>query len=507
MSKSSFRWALAIAAFFVTAGTATCYPFEDLLKAVPNHANAVFLVNARGIQRSTMGINRNWAEKRRRDYLGGLTNLPPTVSRFIVGEQLDTTALQPSWRIALVELSEPITPAEIVQRESGTQDSIGGLPVVISPRGRVFLFLSNKLIAQFETVNRQDVARWLRTYKARSQPNLSSYLKDAAEGMKPGSQAMLAFDLSEVFDLDGVRKRLQESSALKGKRIDLDELAKTITSIRGAKLTMSVDKDIEGEIHLEFAESALPMRTIGKELLLNVIQSIGASLDDIDDWQGSVEDKAYVLRGKLTERSARMLLAPASSRNTGTLYAGVAKGAEPPPPNPKAIPSQMYFRSVTSLLDELNNEKKPKNISQRGYWYQQYATKIDSLPILNVDSELLEFGAAISSTLRGMANLGSVAKSANAMIQQNQVDNLAVNVGTANFYGGRSAATPWGYAGYGWNWSAPIQQEVSNYQSVSNLCHRNAATEKAYREATWKNIAEFIQVTRRKMVSKYNVEF
>jgi hypothetical protein len=106
-----------------------------------------------------------------------------------------------------------------------------------------------------------------------------------------------------------------------------------------------------------------------------------------------------------------------------------------------------------------------------------------------------------------MANLGSVAKSANAMIQQNQVNNLAVQTGTASFYGGRAAATPYGYAGYGWNWNAPITQEVSNYQQVGNLCHRNAATEKAYREATWKNIAEFIQATRRKMVAKYNVEF
>jgi hypothetical protein len=486
---------------------ASSYPFEDLLKAVPNRANAVFLINVTAMQQSTMGVNRNWAEKQRRDYLGGLTNLPPTVTRLVVGEDFDTATLHPSWRIALFDLSEPITPAEILRRESGTQDNIGGFPVVISPRGRVFVFLSNKLIAQFETVNRQHIVSWLRTYKARSQPDLSPYLKDAVEGMSPGSQAILAFDLSEVFQLEGVRKRLEDTDTLKGKRIDLDELAKTITSIRGAKLTVAVDKEIEGEIRVELAESALPLRTIGKELLLNVMQSIGASHDEMDSWQGSVEDKAYVLRGKLTERGARMLLIPASSRNSGSLQPDIARGAEPPPPNPKAIPSEMYFRSVTSLLDELNNEKKPRNISQRGYWYQHYATKIETLPILNVDPELLDFGAAISSTLRGMANLGSVAKDENAMIQQNQVDHLAVNVGTASFYGGRAAVTPWGWRGYGWNWYAPIQQEFSNYTLVSNLCHRNAAIEKAYREATWKNIAEYIQTTRRKMVAKYKVEF
>jgi hypothetical protein len=507
MSNSSFRWVGTIAAFFVTVQTAYCFPFEDLLKGVPNRANAVFMVNARGLQRSAMGINRNWAEKRRRDYLGGLVQLPPSVNRLLVGEQLDTTSLQPSWRIALIELSEPMTPAEILRRESGTQDTINGLPVVISPRGRVFLFLSNKLIAEFETVNRQDIARWLNAYKMRSQASVSKYLKDAAEEIRPGAQVTLAFDLSEVFDLEGVRKRLQEVSALKGKRVDLDELAKTIAGIRGVKLTLAVDKEIDGEIRVDFADSAEPLRVVGKELLLHAMQSMGASHNEIDSWRGSVEDKAYVLRGKLTEGGARMLLSPASSRTSGTPYTDISRGSEPPPPNPKAIPSQMYFRSVTSLLDELNKEKSPKNISQRGYWYQQYATKIDNLPLLNVDSELLEFGAAISSTLRGMANLGSVAKDANAMIQANQINNLAVNVGATTYYGGRSAYTPWGGASYGWNWTVPNTVEVSNYGQVRNLCHRNAATEKAYREATWKNIAEYIQTTRRKLVAKYNVEF
>jgi hypothetical protein len=49
--------------------------------------------------------------------------------------------------------------------------------------------------------------------------------------------------------------------------------------------------------------------------------------------------------------------------------------------------------------------------------------------------------------------------------------------------------------------------EVSNYRAVGNLCSRNAAVEKAYREDTWKNIAEATQTIRKKMVQKYKVEF
>jgi hypothetical protein len=507
MYSFHLRLAAAIAAVLVGAGTASCYPYEDLLKGISDRANVIFLVNLQGLQRSSMGRSRNWAEQRRRDYLGGLVHLPPTVSRVVVGEQLDTSSLHPTWRVGLIDLTEPAAPAQLLRRESGIEDKIGGLPVVISPRGRAFVFLSSNLVAEFDTVNRQEIARWLANYNRSTRPTLSKYLEEAAEGVRPGAQITLAMDLGEVFDLEGVRKRLKESKALEDKRVDVEQLAKTIASIRGVKLTLEVDKEIDGEIRLDFTESAEPLRIVGKELLLDVMNSMGAGLDDLDSWKGSVEDKAYLFRGKLTEHGARMLLSPAAGRTSRTPYADVAKGSEPPPPDPKTIPSQQYFRSVTSLLDELNKEKKPRNVSQRGYWYEQYASKIESLPILNVDPDLLEFGTAVSSTLRGMANLGKVAKDANAMIQANQIDNLAVNVGATTYYGGRYGYTPGGAAGYGWNWTVPNTVEVSNYRQVGNLCSRNAAIEKNYREATWKNIAEATQAIRRKMVEKYKVEF
>jgi hypothetical protein len=506
MNGSPLRWALAIAAVLGTFSTALCGPMDDLLKGVSSQANFAVLINVRGLQRSPMGINRNWAEKRRKDYVGGLTHLPPTVTRVVVAEQLDINSLQPSWRAALIELSEPITPGEVRSRESGTEDKVMGYPVVITPHGRAIVFLKSKLVAEMDAVSRQEIARWINQFTDKSKPTLSPYLQRAAEERKPGAQVSFAIDLSEAFDLEGVRKRLKSSTALQGKRVDFEGLVKTVASTRGVKLSMEVDKEINGEIRVEFGESAEPLHSVGKDLILSAMRAMGAALDDLDSWSGSVEEKAFVLRGKLSERGARMLLSPATARTSGSPYSGVSPGLEPPP-NPKAIPSQMYFRSVTSLLDELNKEKKPKTISQRGYWYEQYATKIDALPILNVDQELLDFGAAVSSTLRGMANLGKVAKDANAMIQANQIDHLAVNVGATTFYGGRSAYTPWASAGYGWSWTVPNTVEVSNYRAVGNLCHRNAAVEKTYREATWKNIADATQAIRRKMTTQYKVEF
>jgi hypothetical protein len=425
----------------------------------------------------------------------------------VLGGHLDTTSLHPTSRVAMIDLTESMTPAQVVQRESGTMDTVAGLPVVVTPRGRAYVFLSSKLVAEIDTVNRQEIARWIRVSSRSTRPTLSKFLEEAAESVQPGAQIMLAMDLTDVPDAEGVRKRLKDSKFLEDTRVDLEKVANTLVGIRGVTLTLAVDKAIDGEIRLEFSTSAEPLRIIGKPMFLHALQSMGASLDELDSWKGSVEGNAFVLRGQLTERGARMLLSPGSARMSRGAYADITRSSEPPPPNPEAIPSQRYFRSVTTLLDELNNEKKPKTVSQRGYWYQQYATKIDSLPVLNVDPEMLEFGAAISSTLRAMANLGKIAKDQNAMIQANQIDHLSVVTGYNTVYGGGVAATPWGARGYGWNWTAPQTTEVSNYRQIGNLCSKNAAVEKAYREDTWKNIAEATQTIRRKMVQKYKVEF
>src|SRR5262249_55756617 len=132
---------------------------------------------------------------------------------------------------------------------------------------------------------------------------------------------------------------------------------------------------------------------------------------------------AILIHGTLTEKGAKLLLSPVDNQMTGTAYTGVPTTMPGSPgADPKAVASLMYYRSLTTMLDELRTERTTKTISQRGYWYQQYASKIDSLPVLNVDPDLLNFGGALSQTLRKMANVGQIVKRQNNTIQANQLD-------------------------------------------------------------------------------------
>jgi hypothetical protein len=63
-----------------------------------------------------------------------------------------------------------------------------------------------------------------------------------------------------------------------------------------------------------------------------------------------------------------------------------------------------HFASTQSLLKEM------KSLNAQAYhsgmvikWYETYATKIDELPVVNVDEEMLDYSARVSEKLRSLA--------------------------------------------------------------------------------------------------------
>ncbi len=68
-----------------------------------------------------------------------------------------------------------------------------------------------------------------------------------------------------------------------------------------------------------------------------------------------------------------------------------------------AMASQEYFKTITTMLDDLGGKRKTTEFvtwGQVGLWFERYARKIDNLPILNVDNELLDYGVFVADSLR-----------------------------------------------------------------------------------------------------------
>jgi hypothetical protein len=492
--------AAALAAVVLAAGAAPAGPFDELLKRVPEQTNAILFVNVESLKKSSFGKSHKWGELSQTNFQAGVSNIPPMAARVLAAEHLDPRSLHHDWRIELVQMPVNVKLEDLRRREGGTAELIDGAQAALCPRGSYFVQLEPSLLAEYHPADRQQVGRWIRFCRINSRPVVSQYLIDSAAMMGNRPMAMLAVDLRDVFDVEGVRQRVNDSKLFRGERIDLEQVAQTIASLRGLQIRVEVSDDITGEIRLDFADSIGPLRAFVKPLVLKAMEGMGAAIDEVESWKPRVEANTIMLQGKLTERAARMLLSPADNRSTPAAYAELSSSISGGAADPKAVASFRYFRSVNSLVDELGAEGKTKTLAKRGYWYQQYAAKLDALPILNVDKELLDFGATLSQTLRLMANVASTTKTENSIIQSNTVD---APVYQPSYYGYGYGA----YGNYGWYGGPSQLTNVDNYRTVANLCARNQATEKAFREQTWKNMQDETFKMRRKMTEKYKMEF
>jgi hypothetical protein len=63
--------------------------------------------------------------------------------------------------------------------------------------------------------------------------------------------------------------------------------------------------------------------------------------------------------------------------------------------------TQQYFKKVTSLRDDLRGRSgEAKTIGQYALWLDNDARRIDRLPILDVDSQMLRYGRYVAARMR-----------------------------------------------------------------------------------------------------------
>jgi len=512
------RWTITLTGVLLAGlclavpGQAAPSPYEELAAKLPADANVLFAADIQALFRSALGAEKHWAAKAESDFRSGVMNTPPTALRVVVGENFDYATLQPRWRVKLNQLSKDCTPERVAQKFGGTVDAVAGLPVIVCPRDHLFVEYKPTLVGEVNGIQRQELARMLRTTGRGNQVTVSPYLKGLLGTVGDSAQIVMAFDLQDVFHSSGLRDKLKDCKTLKDKKVDIAQLTALLEGLQGAQIRMKVTSEINGELRLDFTSSAEPLRGgIGKGLVQEVLEHIGADLDDLDSWQPSIEGNSFILKGKLSPTSARLLLSPVDNRASRQAY---MESQTPPAADAKldaaALATIDYYRNLKDLLADISPGPKTKanSTENRTFYYKQYAQKIESLPILNVDPGMVQFGQALSMTLRNLSRFSTSTKYAydNALAQYRQ--DFAMNTVGGYYGGGYGGYGGGGYYGGGWSYSAyaPTAVNVDNFMDVRNMMASTAQNSQAVREQTWQNITNAMQTVRQQIVTKYKVE-
>jgi len=478
--------------------------FRELTKRIPDGANAIFFVDVNKLQNSPLGKSQNWREKQEQAFAAGVEAIPPEANHFVAAAKLDLETKQPEWQVGLMELKYDPSLPKVAVRYRGTTDYISERPVAILPGDIYVVKFMENVVGYGMPAKRQDVARWINRYYDNSLRGLSEYLAEAQTFADNGSPIIVALDLTHVVSPEMVRGRLDTLETLKGKEVDLDQVAKVLASIRGISLGVTVKDSMIGAVKVDFGEDVSVLQEFAKPLLLEILGNQGMMIDEIQSWEATVSGNRIQLTGPLYASGLRRIFSlvdtPPSLQAAQAAKAGDDSEADEKKELTIAA-SQIYYKSIVSLLDELRIKKQGRQtMGQISVWFDKYARKIDRLPIVNVDPALLNYGRYVSESLRtGQSQVTDAA--ARSRIRQNEVPEQ---------YDVTTYSTPIGanWSGqYNWNgWSAtPDWQrtgsKMSNVRMEEQIRGARSANE------VMRDIANATADIRRTMTEKYGVEF
>jgi hypothetical protein len=479
---------------FIATTSATANYYE-LLRRVPESANTIILIDVERMLMSPIAMKENWREKGNSE--GVTLHFPINAVRYMLASKLDATSnFEDLGNIALIEATESLSLPRMAKTEGGYLDTVDGQQIAYSPRNAFFVSLEPTILGVSFPANRQDLSRWLRSLKRLDQPQVSDYLQQAVKLAHGKDQMVVAFDLTDLFTPRMIRDRLHHAESLAGKDVDLDVLTKVLASAKGVTLTMEATERLNGKLQLDLGESPTPIKEVARVLILEVLENRGLLLDEMKDWRLLVEAKAITLEGRMTSHGLKRLteLIPFPVDTVDLKQAGGKQGERASEAAAPSSPGNLQVTASKKYYDRITERLKDLRVELRGAQKAKFAQKmlndasheIDRLPVLNVDEELLAYGAGVSSSLRGMRNLSKTA-------------GLDYQYRTAQIQGNASSGYGYGYGGF-YGGGSVAGATTSTYRQETALLQANELE-------VLNMLEEKTAEIRRKMTLKYQVEF
>jgi len=481
--------------------------YGELVRRLPNETNAILLLNVDQLHRSPLAVKEDWRADHEQQFAAGLVIVPPQASKLVMGAQMDLHEFAPKWQAALMELHYEPDLAKAAARLDGSLDNVGGREVAVLPGDLAVAKMGPKWAGMYHPADRQEVARWLNRMDEGTSGKLSPYMEASVKFAEGGAPLIMAIDLNHAVSAQQIRPILDELKSLAGQDVDKDALAEVLASIQGVSLGVTVREKRFGKIKVDFADDATIMAPFAKPLLLEILGRRGLMIQEFNDWKVAGSAHQITLEGDLYQSGMRRILsvldAPPALQQQASASTQADSDSQKEQQKVMALATKRYFDAITTMMDDLRYKREDAGFvtwNQVGAWWEKYARKIDRLPTLNVDPEMLEFGAWVADAMRSAENAlkGISPRSKMRMTE------------AANQYAVRSYSAPIGVTRrgvYGWGgWTATedlsakgqIQSQIRTQEKIrGNMSANNTA----------QGIEAAIGDMRRYMTQKYQMQF
>jgi hypothetical protein len=476
-----------------TSAVARGEAFDHLLPSVPPSANTLVLIDVKRTLASELAQAEGWGKKLELAYVNRPVFLPPEATKLVMAASLEPeNHFAREWELGVMDLSETMSMRAIARSEGGYVDTIKETQVAWTPSDAYFISLADRLLGVMFPADRQFVSRWIGYAKKNTKVMLSDYLREATRLKNDQIHVLMAIDLTDVTQPHKLAETAEDNQLLQDTKLPTEQLVTMLGSLQGATLRIAISDKAQGQLRIDFGKDVTPLEAVAKDLIIHVLDDLGANTDDMKTWKMEMTDKTITLRGNLSQDGLRRVFSIVELPSTKFSQLKDTEDA-PQEVNESLIreSSLTYFRSTEVLLKDLQRELRGNKASAA--IMERYAGRIDRMPILHVDNDLLDYGSNVSQTLRAIA------------LSKRQ-GGVQSGVGTAGMGGGGYANYSYGY-GYFGNLGDRYAGARASAADRSAIKTQAMAESKDVRVQGSKLIAEASVQIRRQMTQKYEVEF
>ena len=369
--------------------------FKSLAERIPDSANAVVAVNVEKVL-NTPYAQSEWTPKTAESWAKQPMMVPPGSRRLLMASDVRTDTMEPFWEMCLMEMNQLPDLKAMAAADGGHIDRVWDIEAVCSPVNAYFVPLGQTTLASITPANRAAVTRWVRTAATRPSNIQSDYIRKVVGMLSDSTDIVMAMDLEGAFGVPQIRRFLDEHDFKQIKDSELDSVAQALGKMQGITLNITVGQDVSAKATVDFDGDVSLLRNSAKAIMLEVLDTAGMPIRDVEQWTVAASGKQVTMSGKLSTASLRNLLMIVSSPIPAATLASNT-GAQQAASTDPAVASQRYYKTICGYLD---NFKGSNSVSQGASWARATAKRIEQLPILNVDPELVQWGSMVSLKLK-----------------------------------------------------------------------------------------------------------
>lgn len=490
MGTTMFRIAVACLVLAGMSANSWGQDLTKLLQRIPGNANVLTVIDTKALMNSQRSLTDGWTQKRSLDYQSGKLPFPPGMNFAVIASEYIPAEHRNAWQVTLLEFPGKVYEDKVAKMEGSDVELVENLYVIPSRRNMYFVQFERESWGIFAPANRQQMMRWIKFAKSNTTNAVSQYLTNAVIDGGSTGQINIAMDLTDTLDRAEILNRLQQSKVM-DKDIDRVKWTNFIKGIKGLRLSLNVTNSFGTELRLDFSEDVAPYAKQLPGFIIETVERAGYHVGDLSQWQPTVNGKTMMMKGALDSDDFKKVLSLVMPATMGPDQDDQLSG-----PAATAANSQRYFKAVNNLLTELRTKSdrmdRDRAWTVNASWYEYTVRKLEQLPIVNVDQNLIDYTNEVAAQLRICAQ----------SLRGVNIDNLVLDTEKRKSMGG------YGYnSTYGNGWGGFYGGQYSNYQEVTTAKAQVAAAGAKSRNTIWTQIGDATSALRAALSQRYNLEF